>query len=242
MTGERGYSMTVRRLAPVVVGLVVLGIAVLVWLLVGGRDETAPVGAASTGTATTPAVPSAPGGSADPSSGPSSGRSAGASGGPASTGPSASPTTLDTRIPSPAPVVRNPPKPVRATFGTAPRLRTGVSVDVVGIEPVRGVARGVGEVAGPALRFTVRVRNTGSAPVDLDLAVVTAYSGPRDAPATQLSGPGARPFPAALAPDGSATGSFVFAVPPAARDRLRLDFTYDAAAPRVVFTGAAAAG
>ena len=53
------------------------------------------------------------------------------------------------------------------------------------------------------------------------------------------SGPGAVPLPQSVAPGKSATGKYVFRVPPEERDHVRVDFTYTLEAPKVIFTGPA---
>ena len=197
-------------------GVLALLVVVLVaWLVFRGDGGDAEAGS--------------PDGSASPTgSGASvSGQSTVPTGNPTAPQPSAS-----------SPVTRRP-SPVRASLGARANAGSDVAVEVTGIDKVRGTARGVGQTAAPALRFTVEVKNSAKQPVNLDLAVVNAYYGPKDSPASQLSGPGARALPQTLAGGATARGRYVFAVPVAERGRLRLEFSYSNVKPTVVFTGSA---
>lgn len=147
--------------------------------------------------------------------------------------PSAEPTAL---APTPGTRVET----VRAELDEEVRLDTSVDVRISKVEAVDGKARGVGEVDGPALRFTVELENGSSSAVSSELGLITVEYGPDKEPAGTLSGPGARMFPAEIAPGDSGTGVFVFNVPPSRRNQLQVTFTYAADAPRVVFSGSAA--
>ena len=158
-----------------------------------------------------------------------------------STGPSPSasrgPTTPGP-TPTAPPVRTNPPKPIPAKITDKVVLDNGVAVEVADIESVKGEARGVGEVAGPALRFTIRVNNQSKKTIDLDLAIVNAYFGRQDDPAIALAGPGGSPLPQKLKAGGTATGKYVFKVPVKERDRVRVDFGYTVDQSTVIFRGA----
>jgi hypothetical protein len=142
--------------------------------------------------------------------------------------------------PAKTPKGSDAPDAVRTGLRAPAELGNGVVVDVSRIEAVRGEAQGPGETEGPALRFTVRVDNQSGERIDLSATAVTAYSGPDDDPAGDLSGPGAAPFTGALAAGESARGVYVFQVPLDQRGRVRVDFSYGAEAPRAVFRGSAA--
>jgi hypothetical protein len=114
-----------------------------------------------------------------------------------------------------------------------------VTASIVRVESVRGQAHGVGEVAGPALRFTVKVTNKGGKPVSLNLALVNVFYGSAKTPASSLSGPGYSPLPQKLKASGSATGRYVFGIPQGKRQTLRVEFSYKANAPTVIFRGSA---
>ena len=129
------------------------------------------------------------------------------------------------------------PRPVRARLGEPAKLDRGVEVQVVKHESVKGVARGAGERAGPAVRFTVELTNGTSKELDLRAVTVTAYVGPKRIPANELSGPGTKPFPQSVAAGKTATGILVFRMVPKDRDDVRLDVSYRGESPTAIFTG-----
>jgi hypothetical protein len=118
-------------------------------------------------------------------------------------------------------------------------LGNGVSVRVTKVESVKGKARGPGEIAGPALRVTVRVANETARAVSMSLALVNVYYGTDKTPAPALSGPGVEPLRASIASGRAASGRYVFGVPRGQRDVLQVEFSYTTDAPTVIFSGAA---
>jgi len=114
----------------------------------------------------------------------------------------------------------------------------GVDVALGALQAVEGVADGPGEVAGPALSFTVTVVNGTDAPVSLAAAVVTVASGADLLPADPLR-TGSAPLPAEVPAGGTATATYVFTVPLERRDDVRIAFDYLAGTPAVVFAGQA---
>ena len=202
--------MTRSRRGPAALALVAVLVAgLVVWWLLRGHADDSSSGRAAGGAASTSSQPTVPSGN-----------------------PTATP-------PHPSPAVTDIPKPVHASFGARTAAGTGVSVQVTKIDKVQGQAHGVGELAAPSLRFTVEVKNAGTKAVNLDLAILTAYYGPKQTPAVDLSGPGAVALPQVLKPGHQAAGRYVFVVPTSARNRVRLDFSYSLKAPKVVFTGPA---
>ncbi|WP_369258288.1 hypothetical protein [Geodermatophilus amargosae] len=177
--------------------------------------------------------------------------------------PAASPTSAPASSPAPAPVP--PPIPDEGTPGgvtTPPAPSTGpadalapllpavaldapasgddgVSAEVVSLEAVDGTGSGVGNVAGPALRVTVRLAAGTAGPVVLDLVGVTLAHGADQTPASPLDDPSAAPLTGPLAPGSVAEGVYVFSVPEDARELVTLTVGYRADAPYLVFTGAA---
>jgi hypothetical protein len=115
----------------------------------------------------------------------------------------------------------------------------GVRGQVVSLEAVDGTAEGVGNVAGPALRATVRLTNGTSGPVDLGLVSVTLTHGSADTPASPLDDPSRTPFAGTLAPGEDAEGGYVFTVPEDDREVVTLTVGYGSGVPFLVFTGAA---
>jgi hypothetical protein len=118
-------------------------------------------------------------------------------------------------------------------------LGNGVEVRVNRIENVQGEAQGPGEVAGPALRVSITVKNNTSKAVSMELALANLYYGKEATPASPLSGPGADPLTRAIPAGKSATGRYVFGVPKDERDQIQVEFSYTTKAPTVIFTGAA---
>ncbi|GER22679.1 hypothetical protein NCCP1664_11760 [Zafaria cholistanensis] len=115
-------------------------------------------------------------------------------------------------------------------------------VSVSKMEAIQGKAEGVGEVAGPAVRFVVTVWNTSDKELDLGAAVVTAEYGQDRIPATELSKSGAKAFPATVAAGKDASGTFVFQMPAKERGTVRVLFNQSASEQVVAFEGAASTG
>ncbi len=128
-----------------------------------------------------------------------------------------------------------PPVPLVATKV----VKSGVSATISELVAVEGEATGIGEIAGPAIRFKVTVVNDTGAEISLDPAVINVSYGQDDSPASTLSGPGTVPFPASVAPGTSASGVFVFGVPKEARNVVKIYLNLDAATPIAAFEGQA---
>jgi hypothetical protein len=116
---------------------------------------------------------------------------------------------------------------------------TGLTLRVDDIAAVDGVARGPGQVSGPALRLVMEARNASGGSVSLERMVVDLTYGSDDTPAMPLREPGAKPFEGELPGKGSARAVYVFAVPEKARGRITVSASYTGSAPTVVFEGAA---
>ncbi|MFF2244499.1 hypothetical protein ACFVTM_10005 [Arthrobacter sp. NPDC058130] len=130
--------------------------------------------------------------------------------------------------------------PVELTAKKA--VKGGVTATITEMTAVQGVATGIGEVAGPAVRFKITVVNATAAPLSLDRALVDVSYGKDDAPASQLSGPDPVAFPASVAAGATGVGVFVFAVPLDARDTVKVHFNLEAETPIATFAGRAPAG
>lgn len=148
----------------------------------------------------------------------------------------------------PAPVDRNGkseedlaeiPQPVAPAVDLKSKktVKGGVSATITDITAVQGEAKGIGEVAGPAVRFKVTVLNDTAAVLALDGAVVDVSYGDDEQPASQLSGPAPEAFPASVAPGESGVGVFIFAVPLEARDKMKIHFNLEAETPIATFAG-----
>lgn len=113
----------------------------------------------------------------------------------------------------------------------------GLDIRVAAMEAVDGVAIGIGEIAGPSVRFTVSVANGSDEPVDLSNAVLTVEAGPDRLPCTELSGPGTSPFPAEAKPGETATGIYVFLIPAESRNDVTVYLNYSVDASVAAFRG-----
>lgn len=219
--GSGGSVVTPRNLAigVLVIALVVLGIV----LLTRNGDDKDSASTAS-GSSSTPS--SSPASTQDPSS--SSSPSTGSSSSASPKGGSASGT--------PAPVL-SVGKPVRAAFTQAARPAPSLLVDITKVEKVEAKAEIPGEVSGPALRITVRVRNTSKKSVPIKTALTNLYYGPDRTPATYMTKPGSKSFPESVPAGGSATGVVLYTVPPKYRGNVVLEVIIDAQMRRIEFAG-----
>jgi hypothetical protein len=119
-------------------------------------------------------------------------------------------------------------------------IKPELAATVTGMAAVDGKAQGPGEIAGPAVRFTLRITNTTGKTADLSHTVVNAYYGADSSPAQPLTS-GTAAFPASLADGASATGTFVFTIPASARASVVVTVDTSVANPVVAFKGAAPA-
>jgi hypothetical protein len=138
---------------------------------------------------------------------------------------------------SPTVVPTREPTAVRTGLKESAPAGVGVSASVERIEAVDGEARGPGEIAGPALRVTIRLRNDSDRELRTELGLINLYYGADRTPASTLSGPGAAAFPATIAAGGTGEGTSVFTVPTEARDRIEVEFSYSTDVPVVIFSG-----
>lgn len=119
------------------------------------------------------------------------------------------------------------------------QVKPGLTAGVEKLEAVTGKAEGPGEVGGPAIRFTVRLRNAGDQPQSLTTTVVNVYYGDKSTPASTLSGPGATPMPDSVAPGAEASATYVFTVPRDGRDKVVITVDYSVDTSVVAFRGRA---
>lgn len=133
-----------------------------------------------------------------------------------------------------------PPPPIPEMTPIKPSVEVtqenDVRVSLVGVDSIQGEARLPGEIAGPAIRVTVRVTNDGSKPLNLNNARVTAYYGTDQTPAGVLTA-GSRELTGRLAAGGTADGVYVFTVPEKERGNVRITVDTAAGVPVAVFTG-----
>lgn len=215
------FAGTRRRLwLGAAVAVVVVVLTVVSLLLSGGDDDRTPSAAAGETTAATtsaPPVVAAP------------------------TAPTPAPTPETTPEPTgPTGDVDDPPpsRPAVA-LDVAAEVGDGVSASLVSLDAVEGTATGPGNIAGPALRITVRIENGTAEPVSLGGVVVDLASGRDLVPASPLDDPSAAPFAGTVAPGDHADGVYVFTIPEEDRGSVTVSVGYRAGAPLMVFTGSA---
>lgn len=161
----------------------------------------------------------------------------------ASATPAPSSSTPPTSTSEPANKPTNAPAPM-STAAPQPLDKpadpvSGVTVQIESLQAVSGTGGAPGEIAGPSIRFGVKITNNTAAAVSLAPVVVNAYYGSDSRPAVQLSGPGASPLPAQVSSGASAVGVFVYNVPRAQRDKVRITVDFAADVPEIVFEGSA---
>lgn len=146
------------------------------------------------------------------------------------------PPALPSSASSTATPVTLPPTPMSedATFDSG-----GLTASVLRVSAVAGKGDGVGEISGPAVEAKLRLVNGGGTVVQLDGVTVNAYYGTARTPAPPLtSEPRTSLFAGTLPAQAKATGAYVFSVPKDEQDQLRVEISYAATSPTVVFVGA----
>jgi hypothetical protein len=152
-------------------------------------------------------------------------------------------TGVPTPPPSPEPTgpadngYEPPPALPAVPLDAVAEVGNGIVATIPGIEAVQSTARGPGNIAGPALRVTVRITNGAGEPVSLDGVAVNMAYGPTATPASPLDDPSQRPFRGVVDPGGAAEGVYVFQVPTDARDSVTIEVGYRAGASLMLFTG-----
>ena len=114
----------------------------------------------------------------------------------------------------------------------------GVTAQLSGFNSVEGEARIPGDIAGPAVRVSVKVSNESGSTIRLDGAVVNLYYGEARTPAIANSWPVGKPFPAELANGDSTVGAYVFSLPSDQRTDVRVEVDIAGVADPVMFVGA----
>lgn len=230
-TGGRGADNTrTPRRGALLAAAAVVAVALLAWFaLTRDSGSTAP-------TATSPSATAAPSASASGSASDEPSGSASASG---SASPSSTTSAGATSDPSPdesrsIPTRKAVPLDDEAEFGD------GVTAELTSIKAIDAEAKGIGEIAGPALKLTIALKNGTDESIPLDYVVVNTLYGKDKLPATAIYGdPDADPFRGTLKPGKSATGVYIFSVPEDERDKVRITVSHESLSPIVVFTGSA---
>jgi hypothetical protein len=123
-----------------------------------------------------------------------------------------------------------------ALDGTA-QVGDGVSATLPRIEEIQGSGTGPGNIAGPAIRVTVRIHNDTGQPVSVNEVAVNMAYGADMTPASPLDDPSQTPLVGTVQPGETAEGIYVFSVPSDARDSVTVEVGYQAGAPLLYFTG-----
>jgi hypothetical protein len=113
-------------------------------------------------------------------------------------------------------------------------LGGSVTANIVETKNIDGIARGAGEVGGPAIALTIEVNNGSGSPIELSDILVTAEDN-AGTPAGPLSGDPASPLTGTLASEESAKGVFVFTFPSGAQEPMNVAVSYAAGFPVALF-------
>jgi len=228
-TGRTSRTRLVAVLAAILgVSLVVAG---AVWY--AGRNDPAPVSAASPTATSAAPTPTPKGGVATKKAkakSPTTGSKT-----PAKKKPSVAVKKLPAGVVEPGREVKAPVD-VKDTS-----VADSVRVDLVGFTSVKSKAKGPGEISAPAVRLTIRLTNTGSTDVALNTVVVNAYYGKSGTPGIPILGdPASKPFAGSLKPGTKATGVFVFNMPVSKRGEATITVSPSPSLPIAVFAGSVA--
>lgn len=158
---------------------------------------------------------------------PSATASATASPGDPSAQPTPDPSATSATMPELAPVA--PDQPSDNSKGLVATISAMKAVDGEAVQP--------GDIAGPAVQFTLTLTNDTDSVVDLGLIAVNAYIGEARTPAIGLVKPGGAPFEGTLKAGDSAEGVYVYNIPEDQRDDVTLTLDYEAGQPAFVFRG-----
>jgi hypothetical protein len=212
LTRLRGLSMRGRILAAL--GVVAVVAAVVLVVTLGGSDGSSSSDAAAT-------TSSSEGADATASA------SAGSSG--SATSSAAAPTPGDPNAPPPS-------LPAVGLDATAD-AGDGVSARLVSIDAFQGEAGGPGQVAGPALRVTVRILNGSGADISLDGVAVNLAYGADNTPGSPIQDTSVSPFSGSLPAGDEAEAVYAFSVPEDSRDVVTVEVGYQPGAPLMIFSG-----
>lgn len=220
-TPHRRLTVPARRLTAVAA---VMGLA-----LVGGctNDDATPAGqpASAQAPSDTPAAAQTPGNS--PSAAPSTSATPGVS----------------TPVPAPTPgsitstvAARPEASATPVAIDTPAEVASRVRVQISQVKAIQAKAEVPGDVAGPAVQFSVTVVNDSQRAVPTDNVVVNV-TGSDKRPAVLLQGPPTKLFTGQVAPGSKAVGVFAARVAPGARKPVTIEVSVDPALPVATFRG-----
>lgn len=146
----------------------------------------------------------------------------------------ADPDPTDTPAPDPA---FGEPVADEAPIGEVGVFTDGVTATVASVTPYEATGSGVGEVSGPAVRVKIDLVNGSAATLDLNQITVNAYYGSSNTPApSYVSDTESVAFSGQIAPGGSASGTYSFAIGSDDGDSVTVTVSSRAGTPIVVFT------
>jgi hypothetical protein len=117
-----------------------------------------------------------------------------------------------------------------ATFGNR------VTARISSLKRINAVARGVGEISGPAVAVSFRIENGSGNSIDVG-SVTANLQDAAGTPSTSMIGSPAEPFAGSVAPGRSGTGTYVFALSKSHRNPVTISLSYTPVAPVVLFEG-----
>lgn len=179
--------------------------------------------------------------SATDSASPEPSATASTSGAPSATSSAtASPTASGAATATRAPTQQAKPRPTKSPvpLKTPAEVKSGLTASITKMKAIEGEAQGPGEVAGPAVQFTLVLKNTSDEELPLRTTVVNLYYGTDKTPASELQ-TGSAPLPATVAAGGQATATYVFQVPTKQRDNVLITVDYSVDVSLVAFKGKA---
>lgn len=113
---------------------------------------------------------------------------------------------------------------------------TGLTIRLVSIEAIEGVAAVPGERSGPAILVTLEGENSSTRDAHTPAVIVNVYFGAERNPANILVTP-REDFPQTVAAGSSETGVFAFSVPLDQRDQVLIEVDLSLDMPIVLFEG-----
>lgn len=113
---------------------------------------------------------------------------------------------------------------------------TGVRVRLTDLASVTGKANGLGEIDGPAIRFSVVITNETNRALSLASVVTNVTYGSTDTPANELESV-RRALPQFVAKGATVTGTFTFTLAKADRSDVSITVDYHVGVPITVFSG-----
>jgi hypothetical protein len=114
----------------------------------------------------------------------------------------------------------------------------GVTVRLARLEAVEAEGSLPGEHSGPAVAVTVAITNGTTETIDVGTVTVDLVDA-RGRSASPVIDPEQPPLRGEVPAGATASGSYVFSLPPERRSEISVGVRYAASAPTVVFTGAA---